>query len=583
MQSSLKQMPAASYIALSIVLPFFRKLEEFRRVLPINHPYFARDEIEVVIALDENSEEHGLLELLRQYPDVRWKVLVNDVPHAWRPPCRAINVGIRHAAGSHVLICSPESAFVGDVPAQMLKIVHKHPDSIALGRVGFAGFDQLSGNRSLEEIYDAAVPLELKFRTFYGSVCGPKAAFEAVRGYDEEFRKWGGDDDNLRVRMEMAGFRLMAFPEARLLHLDSEVRTGREQYDDKIDILKCSPHQAKANLAWEWGRDFSRLAFANVPVAGSQAVVAAELPYSPVALAVRSRRRCRACGRLLYHNSQAVACNACRPAAEGGPQAGAASAHRQLARRPRIACVLQLRNESRYLEGCLAHLRDHVDGFVALDDGSTDSTPEILRREARLLDCITKPDQEGHVWNERENKRVLLQRARELGFDWVLCCDADERYETAFLKRLHEIAGRFPAGSDACFYLALRELWDTPQQYRVDGIWGEKARARFFSLPDIVEFGQDQELHGEWFPDHIRRQGRMLRIDHRLYHLKTILREDRIRRRDYYKALDPGNKFQAMGYDYLAEEGNDLRLEKIAPGREYDFDTLPETLRALLS
>lgn len=576
MQSSLKQMPPASHIALSIVLPFFRRLEEFRRVLPINHPYFARAEIEVVIALDENSEEHGLLELLRQYPDVRWKVLVNDAPHPWRPPCKAVNVGLRHAAGSHVLVCSPESAFVGDVPAQMLKIVRKHPNAIALGRVGFAGFDRISENLALEQIFEEAVPRELKLRSFYGSVCGPKSAFEAVRGYDEEFLKWGGDDDNLRVRMEMAGFQLMAFPEARLLHLGFEMRNGREQYDDKTDILKCSPHQAQANLRGEWGSDFSRLALANQPVAGRQSeAVDTEFPYSPTAFAVRSRRRCRACGRLLYHNSQVAPCHACRPAAAGVRQ--------RPTRRPKIACVLQLRNESLYLEGCLAHLRDHVDGFIALDDGSTDSTPEILQRESRLLDCIAKPAQAKHVWNERENKRVLLQRARELGFDWVLCCDADERYETAFLKQLHEIAGRFPAGSDACFYLALRELWDTPQQYRVDGIWGEKARARFFSLPDSVEFNQDQELHGEWFPDHIRRQGRMLRIDQRLYHLKTILREDRVRRRDYYKALDPDNKFQAMGYDYLAEEGKDQRLEKIAPGREYDFDTLPETLRALLS
>jgi glycosyltransferase involved in cell wall biosynthesis len=244
--------------------------------------------------------------------------------------------------------------------------------------------------------------------------------------------------------------------------------------------------------------------------------------------------------------------------------------------------VLQLRNESAYLEGCLAHLRDHVDGFIALDDGSTDDTPRILRAESRLLDCITHPARPDHVWNELENKRQLLQRAKSLGADWVLCCDADERYETAFLQRLHGIAGRFPAASAACFYVKLRELWDTPAHYRVDGIWGEKARARFFSLPEAIEYGRNPALHGEWFPEHTRRHGRMLHIDHNLYHLKTIRREDRIRRRDFYKRLDPHNRFQSMGYDYLAEEGEGLALERIAAGREYDFSTLPDTLKPLL-
>ncbi len=102
---------------ISIVLPFFRKLADFRRVLPLNRPYFARPWVEVVVVMDENESESGVLDLIRQYPDIRWQVRVNDQPHGWQPPCKAINVGVRHASHDVVLVCSPESMFVTDVPA----------------------------------------------------------------------------------------------------------------------------------------------------------------------------------------------------------------------------------------------------------------------------------------------------------------------------------------------------------------------------------------------------------------------------------------------------------------------------------
>jgi hypothetical protein len=166
--------------------------------------------------------------------------------------------------------------------------------------------------------------------------------------------------------------------------------------------------------------------------------------------------------------------------------------------------------------------------------------------------------------------------------DWVLCCDADERYETLFLENLHRIASSFPRDELTCVSVTLRELWDAPDQYRADGIWGGKIRARFFRLPpapQAITFDLDQDRHGQWYPDQVRQRGRMVRIHHLFYHLKMIRREDRIKRRDFHKELDPEHRAQALGYDYLAEEGPELRLEKIRPGRAYDYATLPAELR----
>lgn len=565
---------------LSIVLPWFRKLDDFRQVLPRNLRYFSRPGIEVVLVLDENSEETDLLALLDRYPQVRWQVIVNDVPHRWRPPCRAINVGLRHSAGRYVLVASPESVFVGDVPAYALQVVSNYPNGIAIGRVGWARFDDLVGGRSPQDQFAACVPAEPLLLTFYGSICGPRTAFEAVRGYDESFTTGGGDDDNVRVRLEMNGCTLLACPELRLLHLSAGPRDGSEHFDPENDFLKCTPSSPLGNPDVDWGREFARVArcYDPRPAAGSEVQDRGSLatyarPRPESVMPTGSRRRCGICARRLHYDSPIMACTGC--GASPAPISNDADQHV----RPKIGCVMQLRNEERYLEGCLAHLREHVDGIIALDDGSTDATREILEREPSLLAVLHHSARGEHVWRERDNKRQLLQRARELDLDWVLCCDADERYERTFLENLKAIAGSFPPDQLVCIWVTLRELWNSPRQYRVDGIWGRKKRARFFRLPRVITFNDDQDLHGQWYPDQTRKNGRMLRIGHALYHLKSIHRDDRERRSAFYNRIDPERRFQPEGYDYLADEGDDLRLEAIPPGREYDYGTLPPDLR----
>lgn len=558
-------------------MPFFRKLVEFQRVLSLNRAYLCRPWIEVVIALDENSEESELLELIRQHRDIRWTVVVNDRQHAWRPPCRAINVGIRHATGDHVLVMSPESAYVGDMPAIVIELMRRNPNSIAFGQVARSRFDELREGQSLWERYQETVLPGMFIHSFYGSICGPKQAFEAVGGYDEALEGWGGDDDNLRVRLEMAGYRLLACPEMRLLHLSQEDRTGDEQFDVDDDFRKCTPHFAVVNEAVPWGHDFRRVAYAS----DIQPTSTQSLAYSPVLAAPRnltviptgSRKRCVLCGRLIHYTPPVMACIGCGSNLASINPAAAASIP------PRIACVMQVRNEAENLAGCLAHLRDHVDGIIVLDDGSTDRTRSILESEACVVDCLSNPVMENHVWRETENKQRLVSRARELGFDWVLVCDADERYEQLFLRHLHMIAASFPPDQLTCVFLSLRELWGHPRQYRIDGVWDKKARARFFRLPAMISYDNDKPLHGQWYPDQVRLHGKSVRSRYQIYHLKSIRAEDREKRRNLYKALDPDNQFQSEGYDYLVEEGPGMRLESIFPGREYDYDTLPSYLR----
>jgi glycosyltransferase involved in cell wall biosynthesis len=248
----------------------------------------------------------------------------------------------------------------------------------------------------------------------------------------------------------------------------------------------------------------------------------------------------------------------------------------------RILAVMQLRNEEVYLPGCLEHLRGFVDGVVALDDGSEDGTAQILARDPSVVSVISKPRTGGeHQWDELGNKRALLERSRDLGADWVLCWDADERMERACLAELRKIVNELP---DVRTVISCRELWDRPDCYRVDGIWGSASklrRIRLFALPPTIAYEHNQSLHGSWEPDLVQKM-RVRFLDYNFYHLKMIRSTDRIARRDFYNRLDPERKHQAIGYDYLADESG-LILENIPAGKEYDYETLPPDLRALLN
>jgi hypothetical protein len=246
---------------LSVVVPFYKRIEDFRRVLPLNQRYLAREDVEVVLVLDEPTEEHAVLDVVRTAAGIRFRVLVNDREHAWRTPCCAINVGVRHAAGDHVLVVSPESAFVGDVPAEVLAVQDAEPGCAVLGRVAFATFDELARRGSVETAFTES---ELDPPIYFGSVCAPRSVFRVLRGYDERISEWGGDDDNIRIRMAMIGTPIFRDEDLRILHLGSQPRGARNPHHARPaePQLKAALRPASAFVNPNgWGREFDRVAF----------------------------------------------------------------------------------------------------------------------------------------------------------------------------------------------------------------------------------------------------------------------------------------------------------------------------------
>ncbi|MCC6982534.1 MAG: glycosyltransferase family 2 protein [Bauldia sp.] len=233
-----------------------------------------------------------------------------------------------------------------------------------------------------------------------------------------------------------------------------------------------------------------------------------------------------------------------------------------------LIVLLQARNEERYLPGWLENIGGAVDGIVALDDGSTDRTAEILSAHPRLLSLLRNPP--GRDWDQPRNQLRLIEEGRRLGATWFLALDADERVERSFSAKVRElIASADPEGIEA-YLIQVRELWGDRHHYRCDGIWARKAQYRLFrNVPGQSRFDAKAH-HRTWMPleikDRIATVGR--RTDLNIYHLKTITPAGRAARAARHEALDPDHRFQSTGYSYMIDDQG-LQLRRIPPERGF--------------
>ncbi len=211
---------------------------------------------------------------------------------------------------------------------------------------------------------------------------------------------------------------------------------------------------------------------------------------------------------------------------------------RFLRRDPTVFACFSFRFDAHLVPSLLENLDPIVHGWVAFDDRGGS----------------------GVLSDPAARYRQLLARARALGGDWVLAVDPDERFETATAARMPEL---LRAPRDVTWTFSLREMWAL-DRYRVDGLWGRKRIGRLFAPPDGQRFTEDP--HQPWYP--LEPKPTLRHSDLNIYHLKMLTPERRRARRDLYNHVDPTQRWQSIGYDYMADEAG-LQLETIPPGRGY--------------
>ena len=210
-----------------------------------------------------------------------------------------------------------------------------------------------------------------------------------------------------------------------------------------------------------------------------------------------------------------------------------------------------------------SHLRDYVDGFVAFDDCSTDRSAEIARAEPKMVEFFERHEPSADHFFEIQNRETLLRAAHKHKAQWILGCDADERFETRFLEQLHDLAANPPA---QIIGLRLVAVWENLRQYRV----GNARKFVFFPSTDSQPYHPPGMLHLPWFPPSLGRAPRKL-LDYYLYHLGSLTRADRQSRHEKFNRIDPDFKHQPTGYNNIIDETN-LVLASIPPERAFRYE-----------
>jgi glycosyltransferase involved in cell wall biosynthesis len=238
-------------------------------------------------------------------------------------------------------------------------------------------------------------------------------------------------------------------------------------------------------------------------------------------------------------------------------------------KRTRMLALTMVRNEARFLPGMLRNVVHQVDGIIALDDGSSDGSDLMLEECPQVLQLLrNRPDRPSY--DELGGFKRLATAALDHGAEWIIVIDADERLERDFRIRAERVIRRGRRLGLCAFQVHVRELWNTPDRYRADGIWGLKWAPRLSQALTDQKY-DERPLHAAKAP----LQGKVLGVffplgDLFLYHLRMMRRADRESRRRRYENLDPQARCQpGMGYAYLTDEAG-IRLRPVPYNRGYE-------------
>ena len=237
---------------ISYILPFYHKADWFRMSLPMNL-CFRTPAAEVICVLDDPADEEPVLQIVRDTPDVRFKVIVNDWEHPWRPPCIPINVGIRQALSPHVVIVSPESIISLPFPAYLESAIGKNWRDMIGGLLWNVSDIETKDTPDLlrmkivrEEVAQLPKPHGLGFL-----LC-QRHALESIHGLNESLAEFGGEDSELRARLMRYGQRMTIDPCVRIFHPWHESGSNRDGH------APGGPSVVISGQKETWGTAFNR-------------------------------------------------------------------------------------------------------------------------------------------------------------------------------------------------------------------------------------------------------------------------------------------------------------------------------------
>jgi glycosyltransferase involved in cell wall biosynthesis len=251
--------------SVSIIVSFYERLTHLKCCLDALR--LSQGDFDEVIIADDGSSEPTVVALKALIPSYPFRIV-----HAWQPKngfrlAATRNNGIRHASGEYLVFLDCDFAVLPGT-------IRVHRERARRGRfvAGLCKYLPEEPTRSLMEQGVTAERLESLYRdlpehpisrehwkSFRYSVltrfrlvsarkqrCSShfsihRADMEAINGYDENFVGWGGEDEDLSLRMVKAGFRgCPAIRQARTLHLWHPKELGGKHWREGTNVAYLS-------------------------------------------------------------------------------------------------------------------------------------------------------------------------------------------------------------------------------------------------------------------------------------------------------------------------------------------------------
>ena len=206
----------------------------------------------------------------------------------------------------------------------------------------------------------------------------------------------------------------------------------------------------------------------------------------------------------------------------------------------KIIAVFSYRYDAGLVPALIQNISPFVHGYVSLDDRKSDAV----------------------MSDEPSRRNALHKKARDMGADWILAVDPDERFEYSIADRIQSMTSR--RDQNVIWKFNLREMF-SPNKYRTDGRWGHKSQIRLYPASATL-IPLEKSLHGLWISS---KDGYSIRDSAlNLYHLRHASLERSQHRRDTYAAADPERRFNPIGYDYLSDMRGAI-MKTIPPERMF--------------
>lgn len=241
----------------------------------------------------------------------------------------------------------------------------------------------------------------------------------------------------------------------------------------------------------------------------------------------------------------------------------------------RYSCIVftQAYNERHHVKEFLENISHFSEKVVIFDDGSTDGTGEEFQSDQVLIHLRR---QENSGFNDYINRSLLIELGKLIDTKWMLFLDMDERIDPSYSNSF-----KFLLNFKLVEHIRFRyvHLWDKRSSYRTDyphSNEGVQYRLKMIRRKDRMEIPKEKLLHFEMQPYNTERE---IKSNVLILHLGSLLPENRKRRYELYKSLDPNNLYQSS-YEHLISQN--AKTKNIANLKKSTFKVILNDLRSYL-